>query len=167
MADAGPAIEPDETLRLLAGELADAVEAALCGWVVACVKRVATAWSGDVAARVSLAAEQAGQRARSDVGAAVRALLGADIDEQRTTPLALVRGAARYPTQVLRDAGVPPVGRDSFRARSFPEDEYDLAPASWADVDESLVEPALAWGAAKAFVHKRRHGPRAARVPPT
>ncbi len=43
-----------------------------------------------------------------------------DIDEQRTTPLALIRGAVRYPTEVLRAAGVPPVERDRFAAAGVP-----------------------------------------------
>jgi hypothetical protein len=28
---------------------------------------------------------------------------------------------------------------------------------TFADLDPDLAEPGLAWGAAKAFVHKRRH----------
>jgi hypothetical protein len=96
--------------------------------------------------------------AREDVGAQVRALLTTDIDEQTTTPLAIVRGAGvRYPTGVLRGAGVPPVERDSFVERAFPDDLYDLAPASFADLDPALQEKGLEWGAAKAFEHKRRH----------
>jgi len=53
---------------------------------------------------------------------------------------------------------MPPVQRDSFAEASFPDDDYDLAPASLADVDPDLLEPGLAWGAAKAMAHRRRHG---------
>jgi hypothetical protein len=88
----------------------------------------------------------------------VRTLLAADIDEQVTTPLAIIRSAAvRYPTSVLRRAGVAPVVRDPFAAAAFPDDIYDLSPASFADLSADLVDPGMAWGAAKAFVHKRRH----------
>jgi len=87
-------------------------------------------------------------------------LLDADIDEQVSTPLAILRSlAVRYPTAVLRDAGVPPVQRDEFVEEVFPEDTYDLAPAAFTDLDPDLGDVAIAWGAAKAFEHKRRHSP--------
>jgi hypothetical protein len=62
----------------------------------------------------------------------------------------------KYPTAVLRQAGVPPVDRDRFRQEAFPDDFYDLSPASWSDIDPSLTEPGINWGAAKAFEHRRR-----------
>ena len=134
--------------------LADAIVDALPGWVERCVARRLD--RPDPA--VTDSARSAGQRAAAEVGAEVRALLAADIDEQRTTPLALLRGAVRYPTQVLRDAGVPPVDRDPVQVRLLPDDIYDLSPATFADVDPSLAEPGLVWGAAKALAHRRRHG---------
>ena len=133
--------------------LADAIAAVLPGWIERCV--AARLPSPDPEAQA--AAAEAGRRAASEVGAEVRALLVADIDEQRTTPLALLRGAVRYPTEVLRAAGVPPVDRDPIQARLFPEDLYDLAPANFADVDPALAEPGMVWGAAKALAHRRRH----------
>ena len=71
----------------------------------------------------------------------------------------VLRAAVRYPTAVLRRAGVPPVVRDEFRERAFPEDSYDLAPAGWKDVDESLHEPGIIWGAWKAKTVMDRHRP--------
>ena len=143
--------------------LADAIEAAVPGWVERSVTRTAGEYFGHVDPAVRAAATDAGQRARADVAPRVRALLESDIDEQRTTPLSLLRDAVRYPTGVLRDAGVPPVERDEAQARLFPDDVYDLAPATFADVDPSLIDVGLAWGAAKAFVHRQRHGKDAAR----
>jgi hypothetical protein len=147
------------TLEQHAGALAEGIEAALPGWVTGCVGRVMLAWRGQVPPAVAAAAEAAGQRAQAETGAAVRALLSADIDDQRGTPLALLRQAVRYPTAVLREAGVPPVARDRFATQTFPEDDYDLSPASWADIDPGLSDLGIAWSAAKAFTHKRRHGP--------
>ena len=137
--------------------LADAIEAALPGWVERSVARTAEGYFGQVDAHMMAAAAEAGRRARDDVGPRVRALLEADVDEQRTTPLSLLRGAVRYPTGVLRDAGVPPVERDKIQARLFPDDIYDLAPATFADVHPSLADLGVAWGAAKAWLHKQRH----------
>lgn len=140
-----------------AAALADAIEAALPSWVERSVARVMTAWKGEVDRATRDAAAEAGRQAADEVGPRVRALLAADIDEQRTTPLSLVRGAVRFPTAVLEAAGVPPVARDEQQERLFPGDVYDLAPATFADVDPALTEVGLAWGAAKAFEHLQRH----------
>ena len=75
-----------------------------------------------------------------------------DVDQQWTNPLDLVRRAVSFPTDVLRKAGVAPVARDSFAVEVFPDDVYDLAPASFADVDPALSEAGIEWGAAKAHV---------------
>ena len=133
--------------------LADAIVRALPGWVERSVARRLPA-PDRVAAE---AAREAGRRAAAEVGTEVRALLAADIDEQRTTPLALLRGAVRYPAAVLREASVPPVARDRAQERLFPDDVYDLAPATFADIDPSLHDLGIAWGAEKAFTHLRRH----------
>ena len=119
-----------------------------------------TAWQGGPPDPAVLsAARDAGGRAAAEVGPAVRALVEADIDAQRTTPLTLLRSAVRYPTRVLQQAGVPPVERDPIQVRLLPDDLYDLSPASFADVDPSLAEPGMVWGAAKALAHRRRHAP--------
>jgi hypothetical protein len=145
-----------------ADALADGIEAALPAWVERSVDRVLRAWggladNGDGTDAVRARAASAGREAAAEVGAQVRTLLMADIDEQRTTPLSLVRAAVRFPTSVLRAAGVPPVVRDEHQERLFPEDVYDLAPANFADVDPALAEVGLAWGAAKAYEHLQRH----------
>ena len=141
----------------LALALADGIERALPGWVERCVLDVAAAAGTPPDAALRSEAAAAGRRAAAEIGPRVRALLGSDVDEQRTTPLALVRQAVRYPTSVLRAAGVPPRPRDPFVVSRFPDDVYDLSPASFADLDPSLHELGMAWGAAKAFVHRRRH----------
>jgi hypothetical protein len=137
--------------------LADGVDAALPGWVERSVARLMVSWAGSVAPGVASAATVAGARARADVMPRLRVLLAADIDDQATTPLAIVREAVRYPSEVLAAAGVPPVRRDEFAIQAFPEDNYDLTPATFGDLDPALVEVGIAWGAAKAFEHKRRH----------
>ena len=120
--------------------------------------RIVVAWTGaPPEPAVAEAAGNAGRRAAAEVGSEVRALLAADIDEQRTTPLSLLRSAVRYPTQVLEEAGVPPVERDPIQERLLPGDIYDLSPARFADVDPALAEPGMVWGAAKALAHRRRH----------
>ena len=152
----GDAAAADESvLRRVAGALADAADAAIPGWVVRVANaRLAGAGIDPAGAADDLAG--AAERARIEVGGALRELLEADIDEQPVGPLTVLRFAVRYPTAGLRAAGVAPVARDEFARRAFPDDDYDLTPAGFADVDESLREPGLVWGAAKAHVHLAR-----------
>ncbi len=141
-----------------AAALADAIEQVLPGWVVRSVATVLAA-AGMEDDQALSHAEVLGTRAADDIGSAVRRLLSLDIDEQPTTPLTLLRGAVLYPTEILRNAGVPPVRRDDVKVRLFPDDVYDLSPAAFADVDPRLTEPGLVWGASKAYEHLRRHKP--------
>ncbi len=149
----------DVSVADYASALADGIASALPGWVSECVARVVLAVTGaGPDAATAAAASAAGVRAGEVVGAEVRTLLAADIDDQVTTPLAIIRSAAvRYPTEVLRQAGMPAAVRDPFAVRAFPADIYDLSPASFADLSPTLVDAGIAWGAAKAFVHKQRH----------
>jgi hypothetical protein len=165
-----PAPEPgrdepsdDDRLAAYAAALADGIEAALPGWVEAQVARIMVAWSGAVPDDVRAEAGRAGRAARDELGPQVRALLALDIDDQRSNPMTIVRTAAAYPTAVLRSVGVPPVERDASAAAQFPDDDYDLVPTRFADLDPALHEPGLHWGAAKAHVHlqrRRREGRR-------
>lgn len=141
-----------EALVRHATDLADAVDAALGGWVERAVRDRAEHWCTGSSEALRAQAVAAGARATVEVGPTVRALLATDVDKQRTGPLALIRRAVRFPTEVLAAAGVPAVVRDEFDERAFPEDVYGLAPASFADVDPALHGPGLAWGAAKAHV---------------
>ena len=147
-----PLADDEARLAVLAQLLADGTVAALPGWVARCV---AARSAGAVLDDDAVA--DAGRRAVQEVGPLVRELLAADIDEQRTGPLALVRDAVRYPASVLSAAGVVPVQRDADAVRLFPDDAYDLSPGSFAELNPDLRVPGLEWGAAKAYVHRRRH----------
>ena len=154
-----PDVEPDpeERLAAIAAELAEGVRAALLPWTVRCVEERVEAWTGAPPGDdLRAAAAEAGARARDELGDAVAEALAADVDRPRVPPLSLLRAAVRYPTEVLRAAGVPPVVRDEFSERNFPDDLYDLTPANFADLATELHEPALLWGAATAHVHLRR-----------
>lgn len=85
-------------------------------------------------------------------------LLATDVDQQRTNPLALYRAAVAAPTELLRSIGVPPPPADVFIAERFPNDVYQLGPASFGDIDPRLSQPGLVWGAWKAMtvLHRRR-----------
>lgn len=142
----------DDELRLaqIATTLADAIDASIRPWLHRLIAQRANLAVDDVeAARV------VDETARMAVGR-VRTLLATDIDEQRSNPLAVLRASLGPVTALLGRAGATPVERDSFVASSFPDDRFDLAPAAFSDIDESLHEPGLMWGAAKAHVHLAR-----------
>jgi len=149
-------VTDEQQLDAYAAALAGAVDAVVVDWVQRCVEltcaRAGVALDADLAERTRRAAVAA----RAEVDARLSALFAADIDAQDVTPLQVLRDAVRFPTSVLADASVPPVERDGFDRRAFPDDVYGLTPAGFGDVDPSLVDPAVAWGAAKAHVHLRR-----------
>lgn len=126
--------------------LGDAIERALPQWVRRCTERF------------GVDAGDAPERAAAELVPRIRALLQLDIDEQRTTPLSLLREAVPYPTEVLRQAGVAPVERDDNDRAMFPDDDYGLTPASFADFGDEVSSAGITWGAAKAWTHKSRHG---------
>src|SRR3954463_12290238 len=138
--------------------LASAIDRAIGPWVERAVARIMVAYAGAVPPDVAADARRAGADATTVVGAEVRRLLALDAERQPTNPLSILRAAVRYPTAVLQRAGVPPVVRDEYRERAFPDDLYDLAPATWRDIDETVHEPGIIWGAWKAkTVLDRRH----------
>jgi hypothetical protein len=149
--------DPDKILAELGEELATAVSGAVPDWVR---RSVDARLPSDIPGRdrIMAEAEEAGNRAQRRVADELQALVSADVDAQRSTPLAVVRGAVSYPTEVLRRAQVPPVARDPFVSERFPDDPYGLTPASLQAMDPELGELAIAWGAAKAMAHRRRHG---------
>ncbi|MCD9624739.1 hypothetical protein [Rhabdothermincola salaria] len=153
----GPSADDLAAMARYAGELADGLAEAVPAWVRRCVE---TVYVERMLRRppdeVATAAERAAAAAADDVVPRIRTLLAADIDDQTTNPLSLVRPAVRHPTEVLRAAGVPPAPRDDMARRQFPDDVYDLTPASFAELDPALHEPGLRWGAAKAHVHLAR-----------
>lgn len=150
----------DEAFAAYSLALADAIDSAIGPWVQRVVTERCAAAGIVQDATIRMAAESAARECRAEAVPQVRELLGTDLDEQRTTPLALLRRAVVYPTAVLAAAGVPPVARDEFAVRSFPDDVYALSPAAFGDIDDSVHEPGLIWGAAKAHVHLARRAAR-------
>jgi hypothetical protein len=117
---------------------------------------IADAWDRlDPDARAELDADAitAGDAAGARVVASLHDLFATPPAEQRSTPLEIVRSATREVTQVLASAGIPPVERDEFAERAFPDDQYGVTPATLAELgDEDLGPLQLAWGLAKAKV---------------
>lgn len=147
-----------EAFARYAVELGDAAAVALPRWVQRVVALRWGQWTGrSVPPELEDAAGAAAAEAATTVLRPLRALLGQDVAEQASNPLAVLRGAVRFPTRVLAAAGVPEVQRDADAERLFPDDVYDLTPGSFGDIDPELHDPGLRWGAAKARIvlHRR------------
>jgi len=148
-----------DTWRGIGLRLRDEVLAALPGWLHRQVRetldRQAIEHPPDLAETIADAAD----RASRFVGPRLTELVNADPDEARGTPLSVLRGALRFPTEVLDAAGASPVRRDDMARWSVPEDRYDLCPANLGDLSPEAFELGIAWGAGKAHIHLQRHRP--------
>ncbi len=153
----GPTTARDDAdLAQRGSRLADAVAAALPGWVERSLRQRASgvvaggAVPDEVVAAVTAEVE-------AEVMPRLRALLAQDVDEQRQSPLAVVRRAAATVAGALDAMGVPAAERDDHQRSLFPDDDHDLVPATFAELSEDAGRAGIEWGAAKAFVHRRRH----------
>ena len=152
-------------MRDISERLVDAICAAVPRWVVAAVEARTRELDPDDAAVAGRNAAVAGAAAAAAARIELSKLLASPIDEQRSTPLAIVRSLVVHPNGVLSAAGVAPVRRDPFEERANPEDRWAIAVATWADLGDEVAELGMAWGAAKAFLHKALHRPRAPEAP--
>jgi len=68
-------------------------------------------------------------------------------DEQRRSPLEIVRQMLTIPSDALAERGIPPM---AMNASISVDDPYGLAPGSSSDLSAAAHEAHLLWGAAKA-----------------
>lgn len=142
-------VEPPEALRR-------AIAAVASEWLVGCVER------GAERGGVVMGPAMLDDARDMAVGEAphllerISELLATDVDDQRINPLAVFRSMVIHPIAVLDRHAVPTPDRTDWDRQAFPDDVYDLGPATWADIHESLTEPGLVWGAWKAAVVLRR-----------
>lgn len=140
-----PVLEAEAFYAECAAELLVGLDAALVGWVERSIVERVPSISAELAVG-------AAERTREAVLPRLRALLLADVDVQSAGPLGILRDAVGEATAVLTDAGVPCPRRDEFAVRNFPDDPYELGPATFDDVDPALHDLGLRWGAAKAHL---------------
>jgi hypothetical protein len=166
----GPEPTPDDEARALErlDETGDAivtgVETWVPRWALSQVARLLDAWgraTPETRARAETQASDAGEASARRVAATLRELFAIEPELQTATPLEIVRSVYREPTEVLAAAGVPPIARDEFDERAWPEDVYGLVPRTLGDLGDPELAPLhLAWGMAKATVIRARrvHG---------
>jgi hypothetical protein len=138
------------------------VERELPGWVERSVTRILDAWgrtAADVRERAERDAVDAGRAATARVVGELQALFAVDAAKQRSTPLEIVRRAYREPTAVLDAAGIPPVERDEFAERAWPDDRYGLVVHDLGELGDGELAPLqMVWGLAKAKLLQARYG---------
>jgi hypothetical protein len=136
------------------------VERQVPGWVQTQIERLLDAWgraSAETRARAEEQSVEAGTVAARRIVDELRTLFAVDPTRQRATPLEIVRTVYREPTAVLTAAGVPPIVRDEFDERAWPDDVYGLLPRTLGDLGDPELAPLhLAWGMAKATVLRAR-----------
>jgi hypothetical protein len=167
----GRAGQADVELALAGHELADRLEQVLAGWLtrralallagtersrstgVSAAPAIVGAGASPDRQRIARAAEAAAERTVDRL----RQLADTDVDEQRTTPLTLLREEVSGElTELLCAARVAPPASSGARLRGG--DPFGLAPTRWQQVDSDAGVLALVWGAAKVRAHRARHG---------
>jgi len=160
------AAAPEDAARALArleetgSAIVGGVERQVPGWVQAQVERLLDAWGrapAETRVRAEAESVEAGAAATRRIVDQLRALFAVDPARQQATPLEIVRTVYREPTAVLAAAGVPPIVRDEFDERAWPDDVYGLVPRTLGDLGDPELAPLhLAWGMAKATVIRAR-----------
>ena len=138
------------TYESATADLIGAIEKVVERWLLRVAVDLYRAHCGDVSPEFLESATTAAREGGRWTVERLRSTLDVDVDAQRVNPLQTLREAVRFPSEALRAAGVPPIVRDEYDERINPDDIYGIAPAHWNDIDESLTEPGIIWGAAKA-----------------
>lgn len=155
MTDDGQALDPLEDPP---GELLVVARRVTPAWLARSIER-ALAQGGVTAASTDRSdIDELVERTTDGILAELAELLATDVDDQRTNPLAVYRSGLGAVTAYLRGRHVPTPPADRFAADRYPDDPYQLGPATWSDIDDELHTPGLIWGAwkAKTVLDRRR-----------
>lgn len=138
------------TYESATADLIDAIDTVVEAWLVRVAETVFVAGNGVLTDDFRRAVQAVAREGATWTMAKLHVALEVDVDAQRVNPLQILRDAVRFPTEVLLAAGIPTPQRDEFDVKINPDDVYGIGPAHWNDIDESLTEPGIIWGAAKA-----------------
>lgn len=164
--------EPEvEFLPAYAAVLAQGILSALPSWVLRTANEVFRAQTGRDNILVALNARPAGIQCVKDLTSPLYALLNETPPERLPRPLKLLdRMAVRYPTQVLRQLGVPPVRSEPVLGELLKDNEYeheyeyeyeyDIGIVRFEQISEHLALPAAIWAYARTSQFMRAHGNR-------
>ena len=118
-------------------------EAAIPLWLDRCVRTIVASQrldASDLDSKIATFVQQVTPLITSELRDSVTGV-------RADNPLSVFRRAVAFPTLILAELGATAVQRDQFAMESFPNDVYGLSPATWNDIDESLHNPGIIWGA--------------------
>ena len=141
---------PDEMFADAGLALGEAILGALDSWAESQAVRLG-------GATLALDGRRAGEEIANVVAPRLAALLAADVDGQRGTPLTILREAHLPLTEMLLSRGVAPGPRDPADIAAQPDDVFALTPRAFADLGPEVHDAGLRWGVTKAFAHRARH----------
>lgn len=101
---------------------------------------------------VLIAVRQASAQATTNI----KTLVQADIDDARSGPLEQMRNALTALGPILDSHGFERPQRDPVDTEMRPTDIHSLGPMSFLDLGTEVHEAGIAWGAAKAYLHRQR-----------
>lgn len=139
-----------DELSLYAKRLLDVVVSAVPVWIDDSVRKIVCRHLGVVNDDIAAEIVVAGKEAQDFVSQRLSILLTTDVDEQSSNPLQILRDSARFPTQILLNAGIPTPKRDHFDEQINPDDVFGLGPYTWRDLGEDVHDAGIEWGAWKA-----------------
>lgn len=122
MDDSTPDPIPDDVFAAAGLALGEAILVALPQWAERIVVERTSVLEGG-------AGRAAGERIAEALAAPLASLLSADVDEQRGTPLTLLRSAHRPLTDLLASRGVPYAARDDADRAANPGDVFEIGRA--------------------------------------
>ena len=151
MADDGQPFDPP-------GDLLAAARRTTPRWIRGSIERAARRGGVEITVLEGEELEDVVARTTDRIIADLADLLARDVDAQRTNPLSIFRSSLGDATDFLLRRSVPRPPSDRFDAERFPDDPYQLGPATWSDIDDELHAPGLVWGAwkAKTVLDRRR-----------
>lgn len=135
-------------------EISETLYSAVLSEVPAWVRRLAKERAADAS---SLELSDTPERTATWARGQFDQMLATAPSELRMNPLSVLRSSTRFLGEVLKRAGIEEPRRDSFLVEQFPDDVYNLNPASFSELSERLGPMGIAWGAARAYLHQSEH----------
>lgn len=86
----------------------------------------------------------------------IETLVRSDVDTALSGPLEQIRRAMTELAPVLDAHGFERPPRDPVDSEMRPDDVHGLGPMAFMDLGDEVHEAGIAWGAAKAYLHRQR-----------
>ncbi len=153
MLNTSPMTAASNDIEFYATQLVDAAKAAVPRWIE---QQISQRLPDPIDKQTSQQIQQLAAEASTHIVAELEILVFTDIDQQRTTPLSILRQLVSTVTEVLDKHDTQRPRRDSQKAALYPDDIYDVTPANFAAFGADMHEAGIAWGAAKAYEHLHR-----------